>query len=71
MSSADEFENLLEARRLIELLDVDNMQYDGFHDQIELRVWGTLPHDKQKMLERLDTYIDKYRYKEPIYSFVP
>ncbi len=67
---ADELENLLEARRLIELLDVDNMQYDGFHDQIELRVWGTLPHDKQKMLERLDTYIDKYRYQEPIYSFV-
>ncbi len=68
---ADELENLLEARKLIELLDVDNMQYDGFHDQVELRIWGTLSRDKQKMLERLDSYIDKYRDQEPIYSFVP
>lgn len=67
---ADELENLLEARRLIELLDVDNMEYDGFHDQIELRIWGKLPHDKKKILERLDTCIDKYRHQEPIYSFV-
>lgn len=68
---ADELENLLEARKLIELLDVENLQYDGFHDQIELRVWGTLPRDKQKILKRLDAYIEKYRDKEPIYSFVP
>ncbi len=68
---ANELENLLEARKLIELLDVDNMQYDGFHDQVELRIWGTLPKDKQKMLERLDSYIDKYRDQELIYSFVP
>ena len=44
---ADEQENLREERRLLELLDVPNLEYDGFHDvAIEQRFRGVLPRDK-------------------------
>ena len=51
---ASEVENLQEDRRLIELLEVPGLVYDGFHDFLELRVKGTLPQDKEKMLAKID-----------------
>ena len=52
---ADEQENLREERRLLELLDVENLQYDGFHDAVlELRFRGTLPKDREKLLAQVD-----------------
>ena len=45
---------LLYFRRLIELLEVPGLVYDGFHDFLELRVKGTLPQDKEKMLAKID-----------------
>lgn len=51
---ASEVENLQEDRRLIELLEVPGLVYDGFHDFLELRVKGTLPRDKEKMLAKID-----------------
>lgn len=50
---ASELENLLEERRLIELIDVPVEKYDGLHDYIEARVKGRLPEDRGKMLARL------------------
>ena len=56
---ADEKENLMEERRLLELLEPwgKDVLYDGFHDMIEFRVRGTLPQDREKMLEKLDARI--------------
>lgn len=52
---SDEQENLREERRLLELLDVENLQYDGFHDAVlELRFRGTLPKDREKLLVQVD-----------------
>ena len=52
---SDEQENLREERRLLELLDVENLQYDGFHDAVlELRFRGTLPKDREKLLAQVD-----------------
>ena len=51
---ASEVDNLIEDRHLIELLDVPGLIYDGFHDFLELRIRGTLPDDKEKMLTRID-----------------
>jgi len=70
---ADEFETLVEERRLVELLNGREGQpiiYDGFHDFIEFRVRGTLPKDKEKMLAKLDKVIEEYKDKPPIYTFV-
>lgn len=67
---ADELENLLEERKLIELLDVDGIKYDGFHDFIEVRVRGNLPKDKEKMLAKLDKAIEEQRKKELVYAYV-
>ena len=50
---ASEVDNLIEDRHLIELLDVPGLIYDGFHDFLELRIRGTLPDDKEKMLTRI------------------
>lgn len=66
---ADEAENLREARRLLELLDVD-CQYDGFHDQLGLRVWGELPRDRRAMLRKLDDSLTAYGEGEPVFSYV-
>ncbi|MBQ1237189.1 MAG: radical SAM protein [Oscillospiraceae bacterium] len=65
---ADELENLLEERRLIELLDLSDVSYDGLHDGIEVRIRGTLPQDREKMLSKLDQVIEAYRAKAPVYA---
>lgn len=67
---ADEVENLKEERRLLELLDVDGLEYDGFHDFLKVRVRGTLPKDREKMLDKLDIAIAEFEKKEPIYAYV-
>ena len=46
-----------EERRLIELLDTEVESYDGLQDPIEVRTRGSLPRDKEKMLEYLDRQI--------------
>ena len=66
---ADEVENLMEARRLLELLESDGLFYDGFHDRLEFRVRGTLPDDRQKMLDQLDRAIEFYRERERIVAY--
>ena len=55
---ADEQENLREERRLLELLDVPGMKYDGMHDVFELRFRGELPKDKEKLLAQVNKAID-------------
>ncbi len=60
---ADELENLIEDRKLIELLEVEDVRYEGFHDYIEVRVRGTLPKDKEKMLAKLDQAIAAQQLK--------
>lgn len=66
---ATEAENLLEAHRLLELLEINPLVYDGFHDQIEFRVRGTLPGDRQKMLEKLDHAFNLYSQREPVVAY--
>lgn len=64
---ADEQENLREERRLLELLDVPNLEYDGFHDvAIEQRFRGVLPRDKEKLLAQLDKTISYWETQEPV-----
>lgn len=67
---ADELENLLEERRLLELLDVPGMDYDGFHDFVLFRVRGRLPEDKSRMLAETDAAIAKNSGTEPVFSWV-
>lgn len=67
---ASELENLEEERRLLELLSVDELEYDGFHDFIAYRVRGKLPKDRRKMLASLDSCIREYRKKEEIIAYV-
>lgn len=67
---ADELENLMEERRLLELLEVENVKYDGFHDFLGVRVRGTLPEDKEKMLAKLDKVIKEMTDKDPLYAYV-
>ena len=64
---ADELENLREERRLLELLDVPNLEYDGFHDVvIEQRFRGTLPRDREKILAQLDKTIAYWETQPPV-----
>ncbi len=65
---ADELENLMEERRLLQLLDVQDVMYDGFHDFIKVRIRGTLPRDKENMLRKLDEAIEEYKGKPPVFS---
>ncbi len=58
---ATELENLEEARLLLQLLGDWPVEYDGFHDHILFRVRGTLPQDRQKMLDKLNREIEKRR----------
>mgnify|MGYP006992217062 CR=1 FL=1 len=53
---------------LIELLDLSDVSYDGLHDGIEVRIRGTLPQDREKMLSKLDQTIEAYRAKAPVYA---
>ena len=66
----DELENLREERELLSLLETDGLAYDGFHDAIAVRVRGTLPRDREKMLRKLDEAIGEYEKKPPIFSVV-
>lgn len=68
MFLASELDNLIEDRHLIELLDVPGLVYDGFHDMLKVRVRGTLPQDKEKMLKQFDEAIEKYRNEPPVYA---
>lgn len=56
---ADERENLIEEKRILELLETDLLSYDGFHDMIQFRVKGELPHDRKKMLQTIDQKLQK------------
>ena len=67
---ADELENLREEHRLLELLKTDGLSYDGFHDCISFRVRGILPRDREKMLRKLESAIEEYEKKDPIFSIV-
>lgn len=67
---ADELENLLEERRLLELLDAGELEYDGFHDFIKYRVRGRLPRDRDKMLASLETCIEKYKSEEQTFAYI-
>lgn len=67
---ADETENLREERMLLELLGTDILLYDGFHDMLEFRVKGTLPDDREKMLQKLDDAIAYHSVREAIVAFV-
>ena len=64
---ADEQENLREERRLLELLDVPDLKYDGFHDVvIQQRFRGTLPKDKEKLLAQVDKVIAYWETQPPV-----
>ena len=61
---ADEQENLREERRLLELLELKDASYDGFHDALELRFRGQLPRDKERLLAQVDRAVARWE-KEP------
>ena len=64
---ADEQENLREERRLLELLDVPDLKYDGLHDVvIQQRFRGTLPKDKEKLLAQVDKVLDYWETQPPV-----
>lgn len=67
---ADELENLQEEYQLLNLLQTDKLSYDGFHDCIAFRVRGILPHDRDKMLRKLEGAIAEYEKKAPIVAIV-
>ncbi len=55
--AATEYENLLEEKRLLECLEMECAEYDGFHDCIQFRVRGSLPKDKAKMIQSVEKAI--------------
>lgn len=63
---ASETENLEEEKLLLELLYSDCLEYDGFHDFIEFRVRGTLPKDKEKMIQKVDNAIERQKKLPPV-----
>ena len=67
---ADEAENLREERVLLEHLTGDGLVYDGFHDMIEVRIRGSIPRDREKMLAKLDKAIGDRAHLPPVYAFV-
>lgn len=67
---ADELECLMESRRLIELLSVEGLEFDGFNDFIEFRVRGTLPQDREKMLAKIDKEIQDLKETEPVVAYI-
>lgn len=61
---ADEQENLREERRLLELLEVPDLKYDGFHDAVlQLRFRGALPKDREKLLAQVDRALAEWEAK--------
>lgn len=67
---ADELENLKEEKHLLELLDVEGLKYDGFHDFVQFRVRGTFPADKEKMIAKVSDAIDKNERKKPVLAVI-
>lgn len=67
-SPADELENLQEAHRLLELLEVP-LDFDSLHDGVLLRARGKLPRDREKLLSKLEEAIAR-RTGEGIFTFV-
>lgn len=67
---ADERENLEEEDRLLSLLEVPGLEYDGFHDFLEVRVRGKLPKDREKMRAKIQMALAGLDGKEPIFAFV-
>ena len=64
---ADEQENLREEKRLLELLDVPDLQYDGLHDVvIQQRFRGVLPRDKEKLLGQVTKAITYWETQPPV-----
>ena len=64
---ADELENLREERRLLELLEVPELRYDGFHDVvIQQRFRGTLPRDREKLLAQVDKAVAYWQTQPPV-----
>ena len=70
---ASELENLQEDHILLSNIkdDPDHpLKYDGFHDCLGLRVLGTLPKDKARMLAMLEGAIEEEKkMEEPEYSY--
>lgn len=54
---ATELEILREERKLIELIEVENMPFYGNHPTNAINIVGNLPRDKQKMIKRIDDSI--------------
>jgi len=74
---ASEYENLVEEKHLIETIckDMDiasgeHIKYEGFHDYIAFHIWGTLPQDKEKIIESLNKKIDEYDSKKSIVAVI-
>jgi len=67
---ADELENIMEERRMLELLELEDVKYDSFHDFVGVRIRGILPKDKDKMLEKLDKAIVELKEKPSVYAYV-
>ena len=68
-SPASELENLIQARSLLAGLAVP-VEYEGFHDALSLRVRGSLPDRRDKMLSQLDGAIARQQGQPPLYAFV-
>ena len=65
---ASELENLIEDRLLVSLLQVPDLHYDGMHDMLKVRVRGTLPQDREKMLKKFDEAISHWQTQPPVYA---
>jgi len=57
---ADERENLAEELALLQGLEDFEIEYDGLHDFVPMRVRGLLPRDREKMIDALKAAIEKY-----------
>lgn len=66
---AEEKESLEEEHRLLEILQSDGLDYDGFHDAIALRVRGNLPRDREKMLLVLERAMEAQKNKPPVFAW--
>lgn len=70
---ANEYENLLEIKHLIELLCKQNtwkVEFDSSHDFLAYRVKGVLPNDKNKIILSLENKIAEQASNTDCYAFV-
>ena len=58
----------MEDRLLVSLLQVPGLHYDGMHDMLKVRVRGTLPQDREKMLKKFDEAISYWQTQPPVYA---